>query len=540
MGDPETADMPPALALRRLADEVDPPGASIAWLAAYDPARAVRDAAGMVLFLAARDPAVPSTLRRRIGRSAAPWLLRALHDPEVPDERKYPLGPLLGLFGVPVTEESYRACFQDLDAVRAAKAREAMRQILDRPDHLERVLDGLERAEDDPSDERGLAAALEVAAAICEHNPTVGVQLVAVLVATAAERGMDLELVPRALELASATRSGRAAWVFGELGRWPGMASIGERARELAMALNDLGVVAHAPRAAAFSHGYVAPLDGEGGRRLALFFRTDEGTLHGLLLRLSDVNGVEDACCVWHEASSFDEALRRTEPGLTPCDLELARRFIGDALAVHEDRDEAPPARLLLYRPFLGPEPLSIDKAEPRVGAYLLETVVPTPELVAGSEALMEHPAYGPLWPRSDAMTAVVARHAAGYALRVRAGATGTPGGAGGKRRMSGRSAAARRRALGQALAVSMDDADRAALVRRLGLNLELEARAGRARHPLNRMAARVWLALSEGLVPLEEIPYVRALCEEAAREIGRQLDSRARAGGGATRRKAV
>lgn len=515
MGDPETADLPPAVALRRLADEVDPPGAPIAWLAAYDPARAVRDAAGMALFLAARDPSVPPALRRRIARSAAPWLLRALHDPDVSDERKYPLGPLLGLFGVPVSEESYRACFHDLDAVRALKAREAMRQILDRPDHLERVLDGLERGDDDPDDEQALSAALEVATGICEHNPSVGVQLVIVLVATAAARGLDLELTPRALELASATRCGRAAWALGELGRWPGMGAAGEKARELAMVLNEVGIISHAPRAAAFSHGYAGPLDGGGGRRVALFFRTEEGTLHGLLLRLNDVTGVEDACCVWHEASAFDEALRRSEPQLAPCDLELARRLIGDALAVHDDREQAPPPRLLLYRPLLGPEPLAIDRIEPRVGAYLLETVVPTPELVTGSEALVDDPTYRALWPRSDAMTALVARQGAGPGSRARRARSSSS-----RRTASGRTTAARRRAVGQALAHGLDDADRAALVRRLGLNLELEARAGRARHPQNRLAARTWLALSEAIVPLEEVPYVRALCELAAREL--------------------
>ena len=133
-----------------------------------------------------------------------------------------------------------------------------------------------------------------VALAISEHNPTVGALLAGVLVATAHERGLDLEVLPRALELIGATRCGRGAWVLGELGRWPGIGETGERARELAMALNDLGVATAAPRPGAFSHGFVGPVDGGGTRRLALFFRSDEGTLHGLLMRLNDVSGVED------------------------------------------------------------------------------------------------------------------------------------------------------------------------------------------------------------------------------------------------------
>src|SRR5690606_15043373 len=116
----------------------------------------------------------------------------------------------------------------DLDGVRAAKAREAMRQILDRPDHLERVLEGLEQAVGDPTEGTALEAALDVTLAICEHNPSVGALLAGVLVATAHERGAELDVLPRALELVGATRCGRAAWVLGELGRWPGIGETGE------------------------------------------------------------------------------------------------------------------------------------------------------------------------------------------------------------------------------------------------------------------------------------------------------------------------
>lgn len=511
MRDPETAELPPVLALRRLVAEVDAPGGPIAWLAAYDPARPVREAAGMALFLAARDPTVPAPLRRRIGRSAAPWLLRALHDPDVPDDTKYPLAPLLELFGVEAPEDAYSSCFQDLEGVRASKAREAMRQILDRPDHLERVLDGLERAEDDPSDAPGLEAALEVALAICEHNPTAGALLAGVLVATAHERGMELELLPRALELIGATRHGRGAWVLGELGRWPGLGDTGERARELAMALNDLGVPTSAPRPGAFSHGFVGPVDGGGTRRMALFFRSDEGTMHGLLMRLNDLTGVEDVGCVHHEGAALDEALRRSEPDLAPCDLDHARQLLGDALALHEEQDAAPPGRLLLFRSFLGTEPIAADRREPRLGAYVLETLIPSPDLVAGSDALVEHETFGSLWSASEEAGAVIAEKL----RRSRARARGL-----------GRAVSARRRAIGQALAEAMTEDDRVALLRRLSVNLEHEARAGRARQPLNRLAARTWWAMSQGITSLEETPYVLALCERAAVAIARELDS--------------
>ncbi|MBX3468956.1 MAG: hypothetical protein KF878_18960 [Planctomycetes bacterium] len=523
MRDPDTCELPPVLALRRLADEVNAPGGPIAWLAAYDPTRQMREAAGMALFLAARDPGVPAPLRRRIGRSAAPWLLRALHDPDVPDDRKYPLAPLLSLFGVPLPEEAFRSCFQDLDGVRAAKAREAMRQILDRPDHLERVLDGLEQAEDDPSDGPGLEAALEVAVAICEQNPNVGALLAGVLVATAHERRLELDLAPRALELIAATRCGRAAWVLGELGRSPALGEAGERARELAMALNDLGVASQAPRPGAFSHGFVGPVDGLGTRRLVLFVRTDEGTLHGLLLRVNDLTGVEDVGCVYHEAATFDEGLRRGEPTLAPCDLSLARQLLGDALAIHEELDRPPPGRLLLFRAFFGPEPIAVDRRAPRLGAYLLETLVPSPDLALDSELILEHPAFGGLWSASEATAAVVIEHARGARSLGRGLA---------------RAVAARRRSIGRSLAGALTETERALLLARMAANLELEARAGRARLPHNRVAARTWWALQEGLVAFEDVPYVRALCARAAVAVARELDARAWGGGGGGRRR--
>ncbi len=516
--DPETADMPPVLALRRLAAEVDAPGGPIAWLAAYDPTRAMREAAGLALFLAARDPAVPPPLRRRIARSAAPWLLTALHDPDVSDDTKYPLAPLLELFGVAAPDDAYRSCFHDLEGVRANKAREAMRQILDRPDHLERVLEGLEHMEDDPDDTPALEGAIEVALAISEHNPTVGALLAGVLVATAHERGLDLEVLPRALELIGATRCGRGAWVLGELGRWPGIGETGERARELAMALNDLGVATAAPRPGAFSHGFVGPVDGGGTRRLALFFRSDEGTLHGLLMRLNDVSGIEDVGCIHHEGAALDEALRRGEPDLAPCDLEHARHLVGDALAIHEELDRPPPARLLLYRSFLGPEPIAVDRRDPRLGAYVLETLVPSSDLVDGSEALLEEETFGGLWSASEGAGAVIVeqlRHTRARGLA--------------------RAVSARRRAIAAALAAAMSDEERAALLRRMSVNLEHEARAGRARQPLNRLAARTWWALREGLVAFDETPYVLSLCERTARAIARELDAH----GGWPRRRA-
>ena len=66
---------------------------------------------------------------------------------------------------------------------------------------------------------------------------------------------------------------------------------------------------------------------------------------------------------------------------------------------------------------------------------------------------------------------------------------------------------------------------ERPQLTSRLAANLEIEAMAGRARTPSNRMAARVWLALAEPIVPFHEIPYVQALGARAVAAIAQNLD---------------
>ena len=61
-------------------------------------------------------------------------------------------------------------------------------------------------------------------------------------------------------------------------------------------------------------------------------------------------------------------------------------------------------------------------------------------------------------------------------------------------------------------------------LARRLAVNLEVEALAVRSSKPASRAAARVWIALTEDVLPFERIPFVRLLCEHAIRAIAASL----------------
>jgi hypothetical protein len=65
---------------------------------------------------------------------------------------------------------------------------------------------------------------------------------------------------------------------------------------------------------------------------------------------------------------------------------------------------------------------------------------------------------------------------------------------------------------------------ERDTLARRLAVNLEVEALAGRSSKPASRAAARVWIALTEDVVPFEKIPFVRLLCGHATRAITASL----------------
>src|SRR5690606_6983896 len=61
---------------------------------------------------------------------------------------------------------------------------------------------------------------------------------------------------------------------------------------------------------------------------------------------------------------------------------------------------------------------------------------------------------------------------------------------------------------------------ERERVTRRLAVNLEHEARAGRAKQRINRLAARTWIALSEELLPFDELPYARALAVRSLQAI--------------------
>jgi hypothetical protein len=460
----------------------------------------------MMFFLATQDPSISPSVRRRTTEMAEEILAQGLKDPNVSDERKYSLGPVLALLGHELSRKDYEACFRDFDGVAEKLSREHMTQIPDTLEHLEtslRMAGLINHGSDGPCSDEALLKALAVAAETAKHNPNVGVTLLAVTAAIAHEQGKSGEVwaLPTALEIIADTRTERAAWLLGEIGRLPGMGQLGEHARSLAEDMRKVGVIPRGPTVGEFSHGLVSGLDGAGSQNLSLFFKTEEGGLHSLVLLVNDQVGIKDAFGVFDEATDLEEGIRAQGLTLAPCDVALARELVGDALVRHEKAGRPLPGRFLLYRAFLGQEPIPAQERRPQIGAYMLETVVPGPEIVEGSEELMDHPLYSDLGCVSDEAYEFVSE----------------------ARRKTGRKAKTSHQILErytQTVAIK----EKHVLAHRLAVNLEVEARAGRAQKPVNRLAARTWLALTENIVPFHEIPYVQALCRQSMSAIKMNL----------------
>lgn len=274
--------------------------------------------------------------------------------------------------------------------------------------------------------------------------------------------------------------------MIAELARWPRA----EATHELAGRVETTGGEPY--RAGPFSHGIVSKVDGSGSRQLLLFYRAAEGTLEALALLLNDTVGIKD---VWanFDAGDVEEEARRHDLQImyAPCDVALARELVADALALHVDTDRAVPGRFLLYRHYLGPEPLEPARRRAKLDAYMLESFVPTPALAKGSERLARESIFSDLAPKAP------------WAYEFL------------------RPEVHKRRPLSDDVLVNFireaERNDRDLLLSRMATNLELEALAGRAQKPLNRAAARTYVAIRERVMPFETVPYVREIYRDAA-----------------------
>lgn len=505
----DKADLPPIVRLQKLVQGFRRPGSALGHIAARGETKDARQGALMLLFLACQAPQVPDSVRRQLTASARPVLLEALRDPSTQDETKYMLGPLYDMCGGKLDGAAYEACFADFAGTAERMAQEHARGLKDSLESIEARLEasGLIRHDAPPAPTpEDFARSLAFGAKVASEGGAAGAGLLATTLAIAIEHGAVGHFQPiteAALELIERPANGRSAWLLQSIGRLPASGAVGQRAGEIAKALETRGIRPEAPRVGPFSHGLASGIDGAGDRNVTLFFRTDAGELDALVLLLNERIGVKDAWAIFGNAADLDDEVRERSGdavAYAPCTIEFARRLLADAYATHASIGAPVPGRLVLYGAFLGSEPIEARRHMPNLGAYALETYVRGRELVEGSDDLFESAPYRALWFSSDAAYDFVASTS--------------------RRKITPATIEKAVDAFLPAIAAAEKDL----LASRLAANLEIEALGGRAGDPANRMATRVWLALSEGVVPFHEIPYVRCLGAAALRPIRENL----------------
>lgn len=471
-------------------------GRSLLSLAVFDPSREVSARATGLLIAAGKDPEVDPALGRSVLRDAAPLAREALASRDVPPERRHVCLVVLELAGEldPATAE---AALQELGPTLASSIRRMAQELEDGPHGLVGLLGSLGLL--DPAGVEPDAAALEQAlsfgAAVGEANPRAGAVLLGAIVAIGREHDLPLELLRAGLEQVERMEPDRAAWVLRELGAWPCMGLLGELARAGAERLIAGGARPRAMPAGPLAQARISQVDGSGCRSVALAFHRGDGASDGVFLLLHDHLGIKDAFEVEEGGAVLDQfALQNPQVVSAPCGLGMVRALVGDALAVHQATGRPVPGRFLLLRHWLGADPLPVRRRTPDLSPYLLETFVRSPELVRGSEALAEDPVFGALGFDKDELYDLLAEMP----------------------RKRGRRRGKVDPAQLEAFLARAEEVERPRLLERLAANLELLALAGQGKTPVARAAAAVHVALTEGLVPWAEVPWLRAMATES------------------------
>lgn len=491
--------------LRGLSPRFRTLGRSLLWLAAYDADESTRERACKLLVSALREPGVPAKVREKVVGQAAELAETVIRDSSLDDERKLIVSMVITLSGSEMDEAELQACFVDFAGSLERVAREVASTLLDSVAQVESWLQAAELAGGAAGggiSEEQLVRTLAMAALMAETQPRVGATAMAVVAAIGHEtcRSREAEWC-LALDAVAKLDPERALALLTELSTWPNTGALGAKARGLSMRLRAEGVSPHPLPTPVFSHGLVSMVDGSGSRALQLHYHQGQGTRDALCLVLNDRVGLKDVWCAFGDGHEAEQQFRSAGLPLASCDGTFARELIADTLATHEVSGRPVPGRWLLYRAFLGAGPLEPTRRTPNLGAYALETVARRPELAEHSETLLLSSAYDQLGFDSDAAYAFVREQTRGRkgALRIS-------------------------RELVVEFLEAIEGHERERLTRRLAVNLEHEARAGRAKQPLNRLASRVWIALSEGLLPFNQVPYAQALAIQSLEAIAENV----------------
>ncbi|MGE0708657.1 MAG: hypothetical protein AB7N76_12440 [Planctomycetota bacterium] len=490
--------------LRQLAQRFRSLGRGLAWHVAYGETDAIHMRAFSLLSAAAKGQGLQQRVSQKLCRQAAELTAAALADPWLGDQRKLMVmraHELVG--GERLSTAELGACFSDFPgAVQEAGRRhaaalgdsvecvdgllETWMEVEPGADPLERVLNGADLI---ASNGRASATLLVVAAALaCEQAHGAG-----------SPSAPDSRLA--ALDRAAALDPARALPLLSELGTWPNAGPLGLKARELGLRLRSRELRAEPLPAPAFLRGCLSPLDGAGSQlALLLFQREEHGPIDGLSLLLNDRAGLKEVWCAHGSGPDVEHGALERGLALAPCDQALARELVADALLVHERSGRPLPGRFLLFRTWLGHEPLEPAPRALDLRAYELERIPrQTPQLWEGSVALADTELYGGFRFQSEAAWQFVREQVAAGGLRLHLD-------------------------LVLDFLDEVEPHERELLAARLAVNLDHAARAAKAHEPIQRRAARTWVALAEGRCILRELPYAVALGKVSIEAIAANL----------------
>ena len=485
----------PAL-LRALAEASRDPGGDLAWFVGHDPDEEISMRATLLLFQATEDGALTDAALDRLREGASPVLTRALRSGDVPDQRKAMIGTMMHRLGVEMDPDEYHACFKDFDG--------AMRDLMDKglkfdaaPGSVTALLDPFGKILDCddgrlPADDEAWMLAEAACIRAIRDNPDAAAMLLGAVCASAIWHGHENhEGLVRAIRELAQSDSPEAMWQFQTLSHWPFGCALAETAGKAYGEMLARGVRPRIAFGPALLKGYVSSNDGSGARQLGLFFKADIGERDGVLLLLKDSWGIKEALTSYGDPSDLEMIFRRPSHEIVhaPCTLELARSLYADAVFTSRERGNRLPPNVYLCRQFLGGDHIAIEPREPDLSAYKSVMSGLSPLVTKKSAKLADTPLYGGLWFASDAAHDFVAKN--------------------GKR---GTFSKAKFEEFVREVCVL----ERPELTRRMAVNLEVEALAGRAGKKINHVAACTWMAITSDAVPFAEIPYVRELARTA------------------------
>ncbi len=475
-------------------------GSELARLSAYDLDPHAAQGATAILYSFLEGDWLEGDTQEGLSEAAAPLLRHALENRDLPDERKYLLGPLYLVCGEEVDNETFAGFFKDFHGAMERAVSEVTRDVTDHPESVSELLANIECLPDrtcEPPEAETLEAATAFAQRLLPDKPGAAAMALGTLAAMGLERqdnGREVEGVIEALAQAACPQ---AAWALDLLGRWPGAGAGGATARLYARRLVLDGVQPKPPAVGAYVEGAVSEVDDDGSRTLILSFSRPDGTQDVVILLLNDTAGVKDAWCSFQDEGDLSEEFdERMGPLIqAPCSLELARELLADVWAIHQERDEPFPAGMFLCMSYLGSEPIRPRRREPDLSAYAGADMAPSVDVAGNADVLVQHPSISAFRFTSDAAYDYVsevmppkARHLRGKKLTEFV-----------------------RRIVSQ---------EREVFLARAGANLETQALAGRAGNEFNRRAADWLRRCRSGEIVFHEEPAVTELAKESVRMI--------------------